>query len=206
MWAQRSHKDVAEKNLIYLTINILDEENTEINLTDTELKVKSRSEDDNIEYAVDLEFYKEIDAAKSTRHRTDRGLFFVLRKKEPQQEYWPRLIKEKRRHPYIKTDFDKWVDEDEQDPRATEDFGMGGGLGDLGDQLDFSSLGKGGAGEDFSGLGDDNSPDMEEADLEEEEDKEEDKEDKEEDKEDDKEEDKDEEEKVIQEEKVAEIE
>lgn len=135
MWAQRSNKEVAEKNLIYLTINILDPENTDIQLDDQKLELKSRSEDDNVNYAVTLEFYKDVDAEKSTRHRTDRGLFFVLQKKEAQEEFWPRLTKVK--HPYVRTDFDKWVDEDEQDPQANEDFGAG--MGDMGG-LDLSSL------------------------------------------------------------------
>jgi hypothetical protein len=136
LWAQRSNKDVADKNLIYLTVNILDAENTDIQLSDEKLEVASRSEDDNISYAVTLQFYQEIDSEKSTRHRTDRGLFFVLRKKVAQEEYWPRLTKVK--HPYVKTDFDKWVDEDEQDPQANEDFGSG--MGDLGGGFDLIRL------------------------------------------------------------------
>lgn len=30
-------------------------------------------------------------------------------------EYWPRLTKDKAKLQFLKTDFDKWVDEDEQD-------------------------------------------------------------------------------------------
>lgn len=39
----------------------------------------------------------------------------ILRKKAARAEYWPRLTKEKVRNQWIKTDFSKWVDEDEQD-------------------------------------------------------------------------------------------
>lgn len=42
----------------------------------------------------------------------------MLRKKELKQEYWPRLTKEKPNRNWIKTDFSKWVDEDEQDGAA----------------------------------------------------------------------------------------
>ena len=63
----------------------------------------------------------------------------VLRKKNKQADYWQRLTKEKIKTPYIKTDFSKWVDEDEQDEAAggadDEDFaGMGGmpGMGGMG--------------------------------------------------------------------------
>lgn len=51
-------------------------------------------------------------------------------------EYWPRLSKEKIKTNWLKTDFSKWVDEDEQDGAAEEDdqpdpmeaMGMGGGM------------------------------------------------------------------------------
>ena len=60
-----------------------------------------------------------------------------LRKQVLEQEYWPRLTKDKVKSPYIKTDFSKWVDEDEQEVANTApapddgmDFGgMGGGMG-----------------------------------------------------------------------------
>ncbi|ANB14059.1 Sba1p [Sugiyamaella lignohabitans] len=102
------------------------------------------------------------------------GLFFVLRKKKASAEYWPRLTKEKKKHPFIKTDFDKWVDEDEQDTVDDSEnlaggMGMGGGEGGFDfSQLaggaggpggfDFSQLaglGGGAGGADLSGLGED---------------------------------------------------
>jgi hypothetical protein len=36
-------------------------------------------------------------------------------------EYWPRLTKDKGKNARIKTDFSKWVDEDEQDEAAQID-------------------------------------------------------------------------------------
>ena len=55
----------------------------------------------------------------------------MLRKKELKEEYWPRLTKEKARNSFIKTDFSKWVDEDEQEGVAVEadDFDPMGGAG-----------------------------------------------------------------------------
>jgi hypothetical protein len=70
---------------------------------------------------------------------TSRSFKAVLRKKEKKIEYWPRLTKEKVKTPFIKTDFSKWVDEDEQDgaPAADDDFDMGGmgGMGGMGDGM-----------------------------------------------------------------------
>lgn len=69
---------------------------------------------------------------------TTRSLVLVLRKKEAKEAYWPRLTKEKIKHPFIKTDFSRWVDEDEQDgaEAVDEDLmegmgGMGGGMGGM---------------------------------------------------------------------------
>jgi len=66
-------------------------------------------------------------------------------------EYWPRLTKDKIKTPYIKTDFSKWVDEDEQDGTVEKDandepdFGGMGGLGGGG------FVGGGFGGGDFGG-------------------------------------------------------
>ena len=82
----------------------------------------------------------------------------MLRKKELKEEYWPRLTKDKSKLHFLKTDFDKWVDEDEQDAVNDEDVmggmgGMGGADGGFGG-IDFSKLGGGAGGmPDMSALG-----------------------------------------------------
>lgn len=79
---------------------------------------------------------------KSSRRLTSRSLAIVLRKKELQPEYWPRLTKEKLKTPFIKTDFSKWVDEDEQDgnPNPDDEFGGVGGIPGMDDGMDFSKV------------------------------------------------------------------
>lgn len=137
-----------------MTISIFDLTNPKIDLSSTGLKFTGSAHD--VDYALDLEFFDEVDVDNSKQHTTDRGVIMVLRKKEMKEEYWPRLTKNKARLPYIKTDFDKWVDEDEQN-EADDDLGdlagMGGmppmGMGGEGTGgLDLSSLmgGAGGAG------------------------------------------------------------
>ena len=78
---------------------------------------------------------------ESSQALTSRHLTLRLRKKELKAEYWPRLTKEKVRNAFIKTDFSKWVDEDEQDGEKAalddEGFDMGGmggmpGMGGMG--------------------------------------------------------------------------
>ena len=96
-------------------------------------------------YSFSLEFFDEIDVEASKTHLNSKCLYAVLRKKTPKEEYWPRLTKDKVRLHNVKTDFDKWVDEDEQN--ADEDLGdagMGGGMGGMG--MDPAMMGLGGAG------------------------------------------------------------
>lgn len=158
-WAQRSSASEPEKNIIYLTVLISDIKQPKVELKSDHLNFESGHEEDSQKYAVKVNFYDEIDVENSKQHYTGRGLFFVLRKKTAQDEFWPRLTKEKRL-PYIKTDFDKWVDEDEQEdaeePAMPEGMdmsqmaGMGGAGGGAGG-MDMSQMaglagGAGGAG------------------------------------------------------------
>lgn len=68
---------------------------------------------------------------------------YVLRKKTPKAEFWPRLTKEKVKNAFIKTDFDKWVDEDEQDGVAVEeeDGDPMGGMGGMGGMPGMGGMG-----------------------------------------------------------------
>ena len=67
----------------------------------------------------------------------------TIYKKDLKSEYWPRLTKEKVKNAFLKTDFSKWVDEDEQngDTAIAEDapgpdMGMGG-MDGMGGGMDF---------------------------------------------------------------------
>lgn len=163
LWAQRSSASDISKNVIFLTIEVQDAEDTKVSLTDDKLSFSANSPDKATTYELNLEFYAEISSKDSRWHETGNHISFVLQKKGAADEYWPRLLKEKLKLHYIKTDFDKWVDEDEQDALTEADdnanmmnFG-GGGPGGAGD-IDFSQLlgaaggGAGGAGPDLSAL------------------------------------------------------
>ncbi|KAG4032833.1 hypothetical protein MFRU_006g02960 [Monilinia fructicola] len=148
LWAQRSNKTEAEKNFIYLTISVPDVKEPKIELKSDSLTFSGYSESLKRAYAVTLEFYAEIDESASKYNHTQKSTQFVLRKKELKEEFWPRLLKDSKKVHFLKTDFDKWVDEDEQDEAPEEDLsqmnGMGGmpGMGDM----------MGGAGGDFGGI------------------------------------------------------
>ncbi|KAK0389926.1 hypothetical protein NLU13_3499 [Sarocladium strictum] len=152
LWAQRSSSSDPSKNFVYLTISVPDvpASDIQLDLKPTSLSFTGTSATLKRKYHVELEFYAEIDPAESKTNHTAKNIEFKLQKKELGEEYWPRLLKEAKRLHFLKTDFDKWVDEDEQDEAPEEDFsqfgGMGGagaggmGGGDFGG-IDFSKLG-----------------------------------------------------------------
>ncbi|KXX77588.1 Protein wos2 [Madurella mycetomatis] len=153
-WAQRSSQTDPEKNFIYLTISVPDvpASNLKLDLKPTGLTFTGHSDTLKKTYHLELEFYAEIDTAESKVHHTARDVEMKLRKKVLNEAYWPRLLKESKKMHFLKTDFDKWVDEDEQNEAADDDFSnFGGGMGGMGGMggdfggIDFSKLG-GGAG------------------------------------------------------------
>lgn len=148
--------------MIFLTVNVTDPTELKIDLKEDSLNLETDSDykgSKSTHYELHIDFFKPIDVENS-KYFTSSGnhILFVLRKKEAQEEFWPRLTKEKLKLRYIKTDFDKWVDEDEQDEQEEDPaaapggmpFGAGGpgGPGGAGGMPDMSALmgGAGGAG------------------------------------------------------------
>ncbi|KAF5355825.1 hypothetical protein D9756_003992 [Leucocoprinus leucothites] len=132
LWAQRSSEVDEAKNVIYLTVNLPDihEATMKYTLTENALNFKAvagADKEHEKEYEFDLAFFDEI---KSSKKFNSRALDLRLQKKNNKAEYWPSLTKQKNR--FVKTNFERWVDEDEQDgePENDLDFeGMGGGMG-----------------------------------------------------------------------------
>lgn len=110
---------------------------------------KGNSAADKVEHEVSLELFGNIKNDSIKFKNIGRCVEFVLPKEDPMAEYWPRLTKSSQKLSFLRVDFKKWVDEDEE-PAAPDqmnnmssDFGdmnfgnfMGGGMG--GDnKLDF---------------------------------------------------------------------
>ncbi|KAH9224560.1 HSP20-like chaperone [Leptodontidium sp. 2 PMI_412] len=152
LWAQRSNKTDAEKNFIYLTITVPDvqKSNLKLDVKSQSLTFSGHSDSLKRDYHVELEFYDKIDEAETKVNHTAKNIALVLRKKELKEEFWPRLLKDAKKVHFLKTDFDKWVDEDEQDEAPEDDLGMGG-MGGMPGMGDMSSM-MGGAGGDFGGI------------------------------------------------------
>ncbi|KAK7029683.1 p23 chaperone protein wos2 [Paramarasmius palmivorus] len=169
LWAQRSNKTDAAKNIVYLTVNLPDiqESTLEYELTPTNISFKARAGDaskgiEEKDYAFDLEFFSEVIPEESSKRLTSRSLNLVLRKKELNEEYWPRLTKAKVKNTFIKTDFSKWVDEDEQEgePLPEDDLDMGGmggmpGMGGMGGMPGLGGMGGMGGLGGMGGMGGD---------------------------------------------------
>ena len=78
-----------------------------LDLKPTSLTFSGYSETKKATYALELEFYDEIVPDESKVNHTGRDIEMVLRKKELKEEFWPRLLKDKERRHFLKTDFDK---------------------------------------------------------------------------------------------------
>lgn len=150
-WAQRSSATEPEKNKLWITVAVPDLVESDVDVTDTHFKFTGK--DATRSYAIDLELFDEVDPTLTRKVSTQQKVAVELRKKEAKAEYWPRLTKDSKRRPFVRTDFDKWVDEDEQDEAPAEDDAFGGmpagagaggmpGLGGAGGdgQFDMSQL------------------------------------------------------------------
>jgi hypothetical protein len=78
-----------------------------LELKPTSLSFTGTSDTKKTTYHVDLEFFEEIDVNESKTNHTARDIELVLRKKEKKADYWPRLLKDKAKVHFLKTDFDK---------------------------------------------------------------------------------------------------
>lgn len=103
--------------------------NLKLQLKPQGLEFSGHSDSLKRSYQVELEFFAEIDEKESKIHHTAKNVEMVLRKKELKAEFWPRLLKDSKKVHFLKTDFDKWVDEDEQDEAPEDDFAGMGGMG-----------------------------------------------------------------------------
>ena len=144
---------------VFITIDILDAEKTDITLTD-EGKLGFRAESHGQKYGLDLELFKGVVKSESGWNTKGRNVTFSLTKQEDdREEYWPRLTKDKTKNQKISIDWSKWVDEDEvENAPAPEGYdpsemqGFGGGMGGMGGMPGMAGMGGGMEGMDMSKL------------------------------------------------------
>lgn len=133
MWAQR-------KNLLFVTICLEDCKDPTIRVDADKVYFKGIGGTEKKEHEVTINLYKEIDADKTIKSPKGRNFELVLFKKES-GPFWPRLTKENKKFHWLKSDFNKWQDEDESDEEGGENMGSAdleammrqmGGLGGAG--------------------------------------------------------------------------
>jgi len=140
IWAQRKDK-------VLLTVQLDNVSNPTVTLKESGLYFHGKGGTGNTDHEVHLEFFKEIDPDSSKYNTTGRGVIFVIFKKKDCGGFWPRLLKDPKKVHYLKTDFDKWRDEDDSDADTQDDFNLdemmqsmgglqGAGASDLGDNED----------------------------------------------------------------------
>ncbi|KAF2298437.1 hypothetical protein P3X46_003191 [Hevea brasiliensis] len=133
-WAQRVDK-------VFITVLLPDAKNAKVNLEPEGVFTFSASAGagDNL-YELKLELHDKVNVEESKINIGVRSIFCILEKAE--KGWWKKLLRGDGKPPhYLKVDWDKWVDEDEDDGGLGNNFDMGG--------MDFSNFG------DMGGMGDD---------------------------------------------------
>merc|ERR1719218_82710 len=108
-----------------------------------------KSEGNN--YAVDMELFEPVVKDESKWNTKGRNVIMSISKKDKEQEeWWPRLTKEKGKNPLITIDWAKWKDPDSDDEGTNDDpmagmdmNAMGGmpGMGGMGGMPGMEGLG-----------------------------------------------------------------
>lgn len=158
VWAQR-------KDRLFLTVDVAGITQEKHTLIESPGKITFSGVIPTGSTSIDLNLFGDILNEGSEFKVTGRNILFNIKKKEA--AFWPRLTASKDKLSYVSIDWDKWVDEDEEDEAENFDWqggnkfdGMddmqGMGMGDMqgmgmGDMqglqgMDFSSLG----GQNFS--------------------------------------------------------
>ncbi|CAE8593761.1 unnamed protein product [Polarella glacialis] len=129
-WAQR-------QDSVFLTIDVKDATNVRIQLQEDSLEFAATAGEDGALYSFQLDFFKPISREES-KWSTKRCPEFYLRKSS--DETWPRLQKGAGKLQWVKLDWGKWADSDEEDEKGGFDTSA---LEDHGSGMDFSGLSQG---------------------------------------------------------------
>ncbi|WKA10848.1 hypothetical protein VitviT2T_028402 [Vitis vinifera] len=154
-WAQRS-------DTIYITIDLPDAKDVNLKLEpEGKFFFSATSGADKIPYEIDIDLFDKVDVNESKASIGLRNIRYLVKKAE--NKWWSRLLKQEGKPPvFLKVDWDKWVDEDEE-PEDKDKLGADMDFGDF----DFSKLNMGG-GEDLDDDAADKDEENDDSDTEEE--------------------------------------
>lgn len=147
-WAQRT--DV-------LFISVAAEcKDAEFDFTEDSMHFKATSADGTRNYEVTLNFLHKINVGKVASKNTARRIEFCITKAEP-GPYWTTLTTDKKKPHFLRADFNKWRDEDEDNDEDEEGpmGGMGGmpGMAGMGGMPGMGGMGGMGGMAGMAGMG-----------------------------------------------------
>jgi len=123
-WAQR-------KDVIFLTINVDSCKEPVLDFSEDKLHVNGIGGPDKRAFDASIEFYKPIDYAKARHTPSERCIQFIIPKKES-GPFWPRLLKSDKKVHWVKIDFNKWKDEDDESEDEAMNWDMNDMMGKMG--------------------------------------------------------------------------
>ncbi|XP_038886632.1 co-chaperone protein p23-1-like [Benincasa hispida] len=126
-WAQTSER-------LFITIDLPDAQDVKLKLEPQgKFSFSAVSGAEKIPYEVDIDLYDKVDINESKASVGMRNIRYLIEKAE--KKWWSRLLKQEGKPPvFVKIDWDKWIDEDEEKGNNSAN------------EMDFSNL-------DFSKLG-----------------------------------------------------
>lgn len=131
LWAQR-------EDVLFVTVGVWDMQQESVDCTADQITISGVSGKDQTHHSTTLEFYAPVDPESVKSVKSAGNVTFFIKKAES-GAYWPRLLKGKGKNPHwLKTDFARWKDEDEEevvDNAAAPSAGPSG-MGDM----DFASM------------------------------------------------------------------
>ncbi|KAJ6799100.1 Uncharacterized protein M6B38_209455 [Iris pallida] len=154
-WAQRADK-------VYITVLLSDAKNAKVDLQpDGVFTFTATAGMDGNAYEVKLNLLDKVNVEESKINIGARNIFCVVEKAE--KGWWKKLLSGDAKTPhYLKVDWDKWADEDEEGPAARDvdlggmdfsNFGAMGGMGGLGGMGGMGGLGGMGGMGGLGGMG-----------------------------------------------------
>lgn len=127
-WAQRA-------DILFISV-AAECKDIDYKFTEDSMHFQGSSTDGTKQYEVTLNFLHKINADKVATKNTARRIEFVITKAEA-GPYWAKLTTDKKKPHFLKSDFNKWRDEDSDND--DEEEGQGQGPGPMGGG-DFSNM------------------------------------------------------------------
>lgn len=144
-WAQRA-------DILWISVAAECKE-IDYKFTDETMHFKGASADGTRQYEVTLNFLHKINAEKITTNNTARRIEFCIAKAES-GPYWAKLTTDKKKPHFLKSDFNRWHDEDEDNEDDEDVVAPVGGAGDLSSMQNmFANLNAAGGKPNFDDFG-----------------------------------------------------